>query len=245
MLRETAHYPRAPEDRLAWECHVRRWPHHPAARHHLRHPAVRRLRRWAGATHSLSRHHRRYPPARLLHLDRDARPRSDVPAGALQDPRLHRRQIAAFLSALGRGGLQFMLIIWLQGIWLPLHGYSFEETPLWAGIYMTPVADRLFRHGADQRLSLGPFRRPRLFHSGMIVQAIGFVGADLPARELPLPGLRRAHLHPGLRLGPVRVAQHQLIMSSVPPERRGVASGMRATFQNGASLSVSASSLVL
>src|SRR5207245_11168233 len=47
--------------------------------------------------------------------------------------------IAGFLSALGRGGLQFMLIIWLQGIWLPLHGYSFEETPLWAGIFMTPL----------------------------------------------------------------------------------------------------------
>src|SRR5258708_17566112 len=47
--------------------------------------------------------------------------------------------IAGFLSALGRGGLQFMLIIWLQGISLPLHGYSFAETPLWAGIYMTPL----------------------------------------------------------------------------------------------------------
>ncbi|MFD0327795.1 MFS transporter [Streptacidiphilus monticola] len=47
--------------------------------------------------------------------------------------------IASLLTALGRGGLQFMLIIWLQGIWLPLHGYSFEQTPLWAGIYMIPL----------------------------------------------------------------------------------------------------------
>ena len=47
--------------------------------------------------------------------------------------------IAILLSSLGRGGLQFILIIWLQGIWLPQHGYSFEQTPLWAGIYMLPL----------------------------------------------------------------------------------------------------------
>ena len=47
--------------------------------------------------------------------------------------------IAGLLSSIGRGGMQFMLIIWLQGIWLPLHGYSFEQTPLWAGIYMLPL----------------------------------------------------------------------------------------------------------
>ncbi len=47
--------------------------------------------------------------------------------------------LASFLSAVGRGGLMFMLIIWLQGIWLPLHGYDFARTPLWAGIYMLPL----------------------------------------------------------------------------------------------------------
>ena len=47
--------------------------------------------------------------------------------------------LASFLSAIGRGGLMFMLIIWLQGIWLPLHGYDFARTPLWAGIYMLPL----------------------------------------------------------------------------------------------------------
>jgi MFS family permease len=43
------------------------------------------------------------------------------------------------LAAMSRGGLQFMLIIWLQGIWLPLHGYAYADTPLWAGIYMLPL----------------------------------------------------------------------------------------------------------
>ena len=47
--------------------------------------------------------------------------------------------LAGLMSSVGRGGLQFMLIIWLQGIWLPLHGYSFESTPLWAGIYLLPI----------------------------------------------------------------------------------------------------------
>ena len=47
--------------------------------------------------------------------------------------------VAALLAAMGRGGLQFILIIWLQGIWLPEHGYEFSQTPLWAGIYMLPL----------------------------------------------------------------------------------------------------------
>ena len=47
--------------------------------------------------------------------------------------------LAGLLASIGRGGLQFMLIIWLQGIWLPLHGYNFASTPLWAGIYMLPL----------------------------------------------------------------------------------------------------------
>ena len=33
---------------------------------------------------------------------------------------------SACWPGIGRGGLMFILIIWLQGIWLPLHGYSFE-----------------------------------------------------------------------------------------------------------------------
>ena len=47
--------------------------------------------------------------------------------------------LSTFLSAIARGGLLFMLIIWLQGIWLPLHGVNFTDTPLRAGIYMLPL----------------------------------------------------------------------------------------------------------
>jgi len=67
-----------------------------------------------------------------------------VPAPML-DMRLFRIRafamgnLAGLLAAIGRGGLQFMLIIWLQGIWLPLHGYAYQDTPLWAGIYLLPI----------------------------------------------------------------------------------------------------------
>ena len=72
--------------------------------------------------------------------------------------------VASFLASLSRGGLMFMLIIWLQGIWLPLHGYSFSQTPLWAGIYMIPLTVGLLLAGAGQRHAGRPLRRPALRH---------------------------------------------------------------------------------
>src|SRR6201999_359430 len=47
--------------------------------------------------------------------------------------------LAVLASSVARGGLQFVLIIWLQGIWLPLHGYDYSDTPLWAGIFLLPM----------------------------------------------------------------------------------------------------------
>ena len=72
--------------------------------------------------------------------------------------------IAGLLGALGRGGLQFMLIIWLQGIWLPQHGYSFSQTPLWAGIYMIPLTVGFLLARADLRHPVRPLRRPGVGH---------------------------------------------------------------------------------
>ena len=73
-------------------------------------------------------------------VDRDPGRRADVPAVAVPHPRVHRRQRRhACWARIARGGLQFMLIIWLQGIWLPLHGYDYDDTPLWAGIYLLPL----------------------------------------------------------------------------------------------------------
>ncbi len=132
--------------------------------------------------------------------------------------------ISGFLSALSRGGLQFMLVIWLQGIWLPLHGYSFEETPLWAGIYMTPLLVGFIVMGPISGYLSDRFGARVFSTTGMLVQAIGFIGLTLPACELQLPGLRHPALHSWLRLWPVRFTQHQFHheQRSARDARRGV-----------------------
>ncbi len=140
--------------------------------------------------------------------------------------------IASFLSSIGRGGTQIMLIILLQGIWLPLHGYSYESTPFWSGLYITPLLLGFVVMGpisgrlADRRGARG------LATGGMLISATClFLLTLLPydfvfwqfAVILFVMGLGG-----GLFASPNTVA----IMNSVPPETRGAASGMRATVQN-------------
>ncbi|MGH2514570.1 MAG: MFS transporter, partial [Ktedonobacterales bacterium] len=144
--------------------------------------------------------------------------------------------LSGFLSALGRGGLQFMLIIWLQGIWLPLHGYSFVETPLWAGIYMTPLLVGFIVMGPISGYLSDRFGA-RLFSTvGMLVQAVGFIGLTFLPANFNYPIFAVLLFILGCGSGLFASPNTSSIMSSVPPETRGVASGMRATFQNGASL---------
>src|SRR5579884_498598 len=84
--------------------------------------------------------------------------------------------LAGLLASVARGGLQFMLIIWLQGIWLPLHGYNFEQTPLWAGIYLTPLLVGFILMGPISGYLSDRFGA-RLFSTvGMLIQAVGFLG---------------------------------------------------------------------
>ena len=84
--------------------------------------------------------------------------------------------LSTFLSAVARGGLMFMLIIWLQGIWLPQHGYSFTETPLWAGIYMLPLTVGMLLAGPDVRAtSRTASARARSRPAGCSLTALGFV----------------------------------------------------------------------
>jgi EmrB/QacA subfamily drug resistance transporter len=144
--------------------------------------------------------------------------------------------IAAFLSALGRGGLQFMLIIWLQGIWLPLHGYSFEETPLWAGIYMTPLLIGFFLMGPVSGYLSDRFGARAFSTIGVLVQSVGFIGLTLLPANFPYPIFAALLFLLGCGSGLFASPNTSAVMSSVAPETRGAASGMRATFQNGASL---------
>jgi MFS family permease len=140
--------------------------------------------------------------------------------------------IASFLSSIGRGGLQFMLIIWLQGIWLPLHGYSFERTPLWAGIYMLPLTGGFLLAGPvsgwlSDRYGARPFAT-----GGMIVAASSFGLLMLLPANFVFPVFAALLLMNGIGMGLFAAPNMTGIMNSAPAESRGAASGMRATFQN-------------
>jgi EmrB/QacA subfamily drug resistance transporter len=140
--------------------------------------------------------------------------------------------VAGFLGAVARGGLMFMLIIWLQGIWLPIHGYDFEVTPLWAGIYMVPmsigflVAGPLFGRLSDRYGA-------RYFSTGgMLLAAITFglmIGLNV---NFPYPAFAVLILLNGLAMGMFAAPNTAAIMNSVPARHRGVSSGMRATLIN-------------
>jgi MFS family permease len=147
--------------------------------------------------------------------------------------------LAGLMSSVGRGGLQFMLIIWLQGIWLPLHGYSFESTPLWAGIYMLPmtvgflVAGPLAGSLAD-RVGARPFSV-----SGMLLMAATFVALVMIPVNFNYWLFALLVFLNGVGGGIFTAPNTAAIMSSVPAEERGAASGVRATFFNaGSSLSI-------
>ncbi len=139
--------------------------------------------------------------------------------------------LAVLLSAIANGGLQFMLIMWLQGIWLPLHGYSFEQTPLWAGIYMLPMTAGFVIAGPisgvlSDRHGARPFAT-----AGMLLAALSFaLLMVLPANFSYLAFALVIFLN-GLAFGMFAAPNTAAIMNSVPAGNRGVASGMRATCQ--------------
>jgi MFS family permease len=143
---------------------------------------------------------------------------------------------AGFLAALARGGLQFMLIIWLQGIWLPLHGYSFEVTPLWAGIYLVPLLAGFIVMGPISGYLSDRFGARVFSTSGMVVQCLGFIGLTFLPINFPYPVFAVLIFALGCGSGLFASPNTSSIMSSVPSDRRGVASGMRATAQNGGML---------
>ncbi|MGA2642113.1 MAG: MFS transporter [Spirochaetia bacterium] len=144
--------------------------------------------------------------------------------------------VSGFLYAIAQGGLTFMLIIWLQGIWLPLHGYNFEDTPLWAGIYMAPMLVGFFIMGPLSGWLSDRYGSKGLATAGLLVLMTGFLMlAELPANFSYLPFMLILVLV-GLGMGLFTSPNMSAVMNSVPPEYRGVASGMRATIQNSGAL---------
>ncbi len=147
--------------------------------------------------------------------------------------------VASFAVSIARGGLQFMLIIWLQGIWLPLHGYSYSDTPLWAGIFLLPLTAGFLISGPLAGTLSDRFGARGFATAGMAVFGGSFIGLMLLPVNFsywPFALLITAN---GIGGGMFAAPNTSSMMSSVPASQRGVASGMRATFQNsGTALSI-------
>ncbi len=140
--------------------------------------------------------------------------------------------IANLLSAIGRGGLQFMLIIWLQGIWLPLHGYSFESTPLWAGIYMLPLTVGFLLVGPLSGYLSDRYGARYFSTGGMLLGALSFALLLMLPADFPYWAFAFLLLLNGLGSGFFASPNTTATMNSVPAGKRGQASGMRATAMN-------------
>jgi len=147
--------------------------------------------------------------------------------------------IASLLGSIARGGLQFMLVLWLAGIWLPLHGYNFVDTPLWAGIYMLPLTAGFLIAGPISG-TLSDKYGPRPFATaGLLVATCAFIGLIALPLDFPYWLFATIIFFNGVGSGLFASPNTSAIMSSVPARHRGSASGMRSTFQNaGMSLSI-------
>jgi MFS family permease len=142
--------------------------------------------------------------------------------------------LSSFLSAVARGGLMFMLIIWLQGIWLPQHGYSFSETPLWAGIYMLPLTIGFLTAGPVSGILSDRFGSRPFATGGMLGCALAFVLLDTLPVDFSYPTFAAVLLLMGLSMGAFASPNRAGVMNSLPAGDRGVGGAMNQTFQNSA-----------
>src|SRR5215472_13702700 len=147
--------------------------------------------------------------------------------------------LASLMSSIARGGLQFMLIIWLQGIWLPLHGVDFSRTPLLAGLYLLPLTAGFLIAGPVSGYLSDRFGPRPFATAGLLVSAAAFGGLLALPVNFSYWTFALIIFCNGLGSGLFASPNTSAIMSSVPARYRGSASGMRSTFQNsGMSLSI-------
>jgi MFS family permease len=142
--------------------------------------------------------------------------------------------LSTFLSSVARGGLMFMLIIWLQGIWLPRHGYDFAETPLWAGIYMLPLTIGLLAAGPTSGWLSDRFGARPFATAGMTLSAVGFGLLMLLPTDFSYPVFGAILLLIGVSRGLFASPNRAAVMNSLPPEHRGAGGAMNQTFQSSA-----------
>lgn len=143
---------------------------------------------------------------------------------------------SSFLASMARGGLQFMLIIWLQGIWLPLHGYDYAEAPLWAGIYLLPLLLGFVLMGPMSGWLSDRFGARVFSTVGMLIQAVGFLLMTILPANFDYIWFALILFMMGVGQGMFSAPNTSSVMNSLPPDQRGAGSGMRSTFQNAASL---------
>jgi MFS family permease len=142
--------------------------------------------------------------------------------------------LATFLSSISRGGLMFMLIIWLQGIWLPQHGYSFESTPLHAAISMLPLTFGFLTAGPIAGFLSDRFGARPFATAGMIGTAVAFIMLERLPVDFSYPEFAALLALMGLSMGCFASPNRAAVMNSLPPEHRGAGGGMNQTFQNSA-----------
>ena len=144
--------------------------------------------------------------------------------------------VAALLAAMGRGGLQFILIIWLQGIWLPEHGYAFSQTPLWAGIYMLPLIGGFLVAGPASGWLSDRFGARPFATGGMLLAAASFMLLIVLPVDFSYTWFALILVLNGVGMGLFASPNSAGVMNSLPPSQRGAGAGMLATFMNSASV---------
>ncbi|GLY44020.1 MFS transporter [Amycolatopsis sp. NBRC 101858] len=142
--------------------------------------------------------------------------------------------IANLTASLGRGGLQFILIIWLQGIWLPQHGYTFEQTPLWAGIYMLPMTVGFLLAAPTSGILADRIGSRLLASSGLFITAITFLLLIILPVNFDYWAFAAILLINGIGMGMFSSPNRAEVMNSLPADSRGSGAGMMTTFQNAA-----------
>jgi MFS family permease len=142
--------------------------------------------------------------------------------------------VASFLAALSRGGLMFMLIIWLQGIWLPLHGYSFSETPLWAGIYMIPLTVGFLAAGPLSGVLADRYGARPFATGGLVIVALTFVLLQMLPVDFNYWTFAALIFFNSVGMGMFIAPNQTGIMNSLPAQQRGAGAGMAGTFSASA-----------
>ena len=142
--------------------------------------------------------------------------------------------VASLLAAIGRGGLMFLFVMWLQGIWLPLHGYTFSQTPLWAGIYMLPMTAGFLVAGPISGVLSDRYGARPFATTGMAIAALTFIGFDFLPIDFSYLPFALLMLTNGLAMGLFASPNRAAVMNSLPPDQRGAGAGMSGVFQNAA-----------